>query len=169
MLLYQRALAIPVEAMLIGNLHAATPPIEDRFGVAIGSGPLLLGDLRKLTPAQQDWYATRIRWFKNLRSQASLNDSFFPLGEWAQTDVTCWDGFARLSREGDGIVVIFRNDSPATTAIVRLPAPPGAVYEARSVMNGDSLGTVTASTLASGWTAKLDAGMRTEIIELRRH
>ena len=168
-LLYHRALAIPVEAMLIGNLHAATPPIEDRFGVAIGSGPLLLGDLRKLTPAQQDWYATHIRWFKKLRSQASLNDSFFPLGEWAQTGVTSWDGFARLSREGDGILVIFRNDSPVTTVTVRLPAPPNAVYEASSVINGDSLGTVTASTLASGWTAPVDAGTRVEIVELRRH
>ena len=166
-LLYHRALAIPVEAMLIGNLHAATPPIEDRFGVAVGSGPLLLGDLRKLTPGQQDWYATRIRWFKKLRSHASLNDSFFPLGEWTQTSVKFWDGFARLSRQGDGIVVIFRNDAPVTTVTVQLPAPPTAVYEAHSVTNGDSLGTVTASTLASGWTVPLNAGTKTEIIELK--
>ena len=83
-LLYHRALAIPAETMLLGNLHAATLPIEDRFGVAVGSGPLLLGDLRKLTVDQQDWYAAHIRWFKNLRRQASLDDSFFPLGDWAQ-------------------------------------------------------------------------------------
>jgi alpha-galactosidase len=137
--------------------------------VAIGSGPLLLGDLRKLTAAQQDWYATRIRWFKKLRSQTSLNDSFFPLGEWGQTSVKSWDGFARLSREGGGIVVIFPNSSGVATVTVRLPAPPGAVYEAHSVMSGDSLGSVTASTLASGWTAKLDAGTHAQIIELRRH
>jgi alpha-galactosidase len=167
-LLYHRALAIPAEAMLIGNLQAATPPIEDRFGVAVGSGPMLLGDLRKLTTEQQDWYASRVRWFKKLRSQASLNDSFFPLGEWAQPGVKSWDGFARLSRVGDGIVVIFHNDSQATNVVLQLPAPPDAVYEARTVPNGDALGTVTASTLASGWTAPLSAGTRTEVIELRR-
>ena len=167
-LLYHRALAIPAEAMLLGNLHAATLPIEDRFGVAVGSGPLLVGDLRKLTAEQQDWYASRVRWFKKLRLQASLNDSFFPLGEWAQTGVKSWDGFARLSREGDGIVVVFRNDSRATKVVVQLPAPPDAVYEARSVMNGRALGTVTASVLASGWTALLSTGTSTDVIELRR-
>jgi len=167
-LLYHRALAIPAETMLLGNLHAGTPPIEDRFGVAVGSGPLLVGDLRKLNLEQQDWYASRVRWFKNLRRQASLNDSFFPLGEWAQTGVKSWDGFARLSREGDGIVVIFRNDSRATQVILQIPAPPDAVYQARSVMNGHALGTVTASVLASGFAVPLDTGTRTDVIELRR-
>jgi alpha-galactosidase len=167
-LLYHRALAIPAEAMLIGNLQAATLPVEDRFGVAVGSGPLLVGDLRKLTSEQQDWYASRMRWFKKLRLQASLNDSFFPLGEWAQPGVKSWDGLARLSREGDGIVVIFRNGSRATKVVVQLPAPPDAVYEARSVMSGRALGTVTASLLASGWAAPLSTETHTDVIELHR-
>jgi alpha-galactosidase len=167
-LLYHRALAIPAEAMLIGNLQAATPPIEDRFGVAAGSGPVLVGDLRKLTPEQQEWYGSRVRWFKQLRSRASLNDGFFPLGAWAQPGVNAWDGFARLSRSGDGIVAIFRNDSQATQAVVQLPAPPDAVYEARSVMSGQALGTVTASALAAGWSVPLSGASRTEVIELRR-
>jgi alpha-galactosidase len=167
-LLYHRALAIPAETMLLGNLHAATLPIEDRFGVAVGSGPLLLGDLRKLTVDQQDWYAAHIRWFKNLRRQASLDDSFFPLGDWAQTSVTSWDGFARLSRTGDGIVVIFRNSSQATEAVVKLTAPPDAVYEARSVIRDRPLGTVTAAVLGSGWSVPLEPGTHTDVIELRR-
>ena len=167
-LLYHRALAIPVETMLIGNLHAATPPMEDRFGVAVGSGPLLVGDLRKLTVEQTDWYASRVRWFKTLRGRASLNDSFFPLGEWAQTGVKSWDGFGRLSRDGDGIVVIFRNESRVSKVVLRLPAPPEAVYEARSVMSGQALGAVTASVLASGWRVRLAGETRTDVIELRR-
>jgi alpha-galactosidase len=167
-LLYHRALAIPAEAMLIGNLQAATMPMEDRLGVATGSGPLFLGDLRKLTAQQQDWYAERIRWFKALRARASLNDSFFPLGEWAQTGVTSWDGFARLSRAGDGIVVLCRNLSSATSAVVRLPAPAGAAWHARSVINGRDLGEVTSTLLASGWTVPLAADVHTDIIELRR-
>ena len=48
-LLYLRSLAIPSEAMLIGNLQAEMPPIEERLATAMGSGPLFLGDLRKLT------------------------------------------------------------------------------------------------------------------------
>ncbi len=48
-LLYQRAASMPVESMLIGNIHAELPSIQESFATAIGSAPLLLGDLRKLT------------------------------------------------------------------------------------------------------------------------
>jgi len=47
-LLYQRAATMPVESMLIGNLHADLPTIQEAFATAIGSAPVLLGDLRKL-------------------------------------------------------------------------------------------------------------------------
>lgn len=98
MLLYTRALSIPAETMLIGNLRAPSPSIEERFATEIGAGPLLLGDLRKLTASERAWYAEKIRWFKDLRSRAALNDSFFPLGNWTQPNAAAWDGFARLSR-----------------------------------------------------------------------
>ena len=84
------------------------------------------------------------------------------------TIVTSWDGFARLSRTGDGIVVIFRNSSQATEAVVKLTAPPDAVYEARSVIRDRPLGTVTAAVLGSGWSVPLEPGTHTDVIELRR-
>ncbi|MEW5974324.1 MAG: alpha-galactosidase [Acidobacteriota bacterium] len=167
-LLYHRAFSIPVETMLIGNLHAATHPIQERFGAAIGSGPLLLGDLRNLTPTEQDWYAGKISWFKKLRRRSSLDESFFPLGEWRQTGVKTWDGFARLSRQGDGVIVVFRNDSGVRNVSVRLPCPVGARYRARSVVTGQSLGVVTTPDLEKGWTLPLDRESSVEIIELAR-
>ena len=165
-LLYQRALAIPVESMLIGNLQAEMRPIAERFGAAIGSGPLLLGDLRKLTGAEQDWYREKIGWYKKLRSQTSLQDSFFSLGDWAPTGVKTWDGFARLSRSGGGMIVIFANDSGASKIEIRLVAPPGANYRARSVMSGRALGTVTAADFARGWVLPLTKNEAVEVIEL---
>ncbi len=42
-LLYQRAPSMPVESMLIGNLHADIPSPQETFATAIGSAPLLLG------------------------------------------------------------------------------------------------------------------------------
>jgi hypothetical protein len=35
-------------------------------------------------------------------------------------------------------------------------------------MSGQALGTVTASALAAGWSARLADGTRTDVIELRR-
>jgi alpha-galactosidase len=168
MLLYQRALSIPAEAMLIGNLRAPTRPIEERFGVAIGSGPVLLGDLRELSQADQVWWGNQVRWFHQLRARASLQDSFFPLGSWQQPGTGPWDGFARLSRASDGIVVLFHNQKSAQTAVVTAIAPPGARYVVRSVLDGRSLGMLTAGELSSGWTTALDPTHAVTVLELRR-
>ena len=91
---------MPVESMLIGNLHADIPTPQETFATAIGSAPLLLGDLRKLSAADQQWYQDHIRWFKKLRRSTNINESFFPLGNWRQPTSAAWDGFARLSRSG---------------------------------------------------------------------
>ena len=44
-LLYQRAASMPVESMLIGNIHGEMPTVQESFATEIGSAPLLLGDL----------------------------------------------------------------------------------------------------------------------------
>jgi alpha-galactosidase len=168
MLLYQRALSIPSETMLIGNLRAATRPIEERFGVAIGSGPVLLGDLRELSAADQQWWGEHVRWFRQLREHASLPDSFFPLGSWQQPGTGPWDGFARLSRASDAIVVLFRNAKDAQQATVRVIAPSNARYDVRSVLDGRALGELSAQQLQSGWTMALDAKRAVTVLELRR-
>lgn len=164
-LLYQRALAIPVEAMLIGNLEADRQPIEERFATAIGSTPLLLGDLRKLSKEQQEWYWQKITWFKNLRQAIPIQQSFFPLGCWQQPSVTNWDGFARLSRKGEGIIVIFKNACPSETVTISLPVPGQSTYRLHSVMDQQPPKTLSAEQVRSGMVIPLDKA--TGIYELR--
>jgi alpha-galactosidase len=167
-LLYQRALSVPSESMLIGNLHAETGPTEDRLGVALGSGPILLGDLRKLTNSQVEQYRHLSSWYKELRSRVSLLDSFFPLGSWREPQASQWDGFARFSRSSDGIAVLFRNGSGSVNASLRIPVPQGAVYQARSVVDGRSLGRVTSGDLQSGWQVPFDLTHAITVLEFRR-
>ncbi len=154
-LLYRRSLSIPAETMLIGNLHADTAPIEERFASVIGFGPILLGDLRNLTPAQLQWYGEKIRWFKELRKRVPLNEGFFPLGSWRQPNVASWDGFARLSRKGEGIVVVFRNESAENQAAIVLPAMPAGGYRAQAVVGSFPVTEVSAADLAKGWRIPL--------------
>ena len=108
-LLYQRAASMPVESMLIGNIHAELPSIEDRFATEIGSAPLLLGDLRRLSPGELQWYHDKIAWYKRLRTTHQIGESFFPLGDWIQPSPAKWDGFARLAHTGNGLIALFRN------------------------------------------------------------
>ena len=167
-LLYLRSLAIPSETMLIGNLQAEMASIEERLATAMGAGPLFLGDLRKLTPEQQDWYGEKIRWFKALRKDVPLLDGFFPLGNWQQPGAATWDGFARLSRHGEGMVALFKNESHLDNVEVKLPVYPDGTFHVRSAMTGQALGTRTGEQFRRGIQIHLPAEHQVEVLEIRR-
>ncbi len=166
-LLYQRALAIPVETMLIGNLRADTGDPREKFATALGACPLLLGDLRRLTGAQIAGYGERIRWHRRLRREIDLAGGFFPLGSWRQPSVVNWDGYARLSRAGEGIIVLFRNESGAKSARLRLPLPGLDRFSLTSALSGASLGDVSAEALRDGIEIAFGEE-RVLVIEVRR-
>jgi alpha-galactosidase len=167
-LLYHRSLAIPVETMLIGNLRAETPPVEERFATAIGAGPLFQGDLRKLTPQQQDWYGEKIRWFKGFRKAVPVNESFFPLGTWLQPGAASVDGFARLDREGEGMIVVFRNQASANQLLVSVPTFPDGTFRVTSRMTGASLGPFSGQQLRQGIQISVPAEHQVEVLEVRK-
>jgi alpha-galactosidase len=165
-LLYQRAASMPVEAMLIGNMHADVPSIQVSFATAIGSAPLLLGDLRKLSTADRQWYRDKIAWFKALRKKHAISESFFPLGSWLQTNPASWDGFARLSRSGSGVIAVFRNSYPQDSAVVQLPLMPEGKFKVRSVITGKELGVFAHSGWALGVPLKFPDGIPVEVLEV---
>jgi alpha-galactosidase len=165
-LLYQRAASMPVESMLIGNIHAELPTIQESFATAIGSAPLLLGDLRKLSAADRQWYHDKLLWFKGLRKRARISESFFPLGSWRQPKSTQWDGFARLARSGDGMIALFRNKSEETKALVQLPLLPPGRFKLHSVLSGKDLRVYSSSDWARGVPIAFSGADRVEVLEV---
>jgi alpha-galactosidase len=158
-LLYQRGMAIPVEGMLIGNLQAETPPWQEHVATEIGSGPVFLGDLTKQSPAESQHYKDWIERYTKLRSSVPMTDSFFPLGSWRQPRVDRWDGFARLARSGEGMVVLFRNDSGAPSAQFSIPGYPDGSFEMtdwssgkKIAVQGDKMRTNITIPFAAGET-----------------
>jgi alpha-galactosidase len=165
-LLYQRAASMPVESMLIGNIHAELPTIQESFATAIGSAPLLLGDLRKLTVSDRAWYHDKLTWFKALRKRVRISESFFPLGNWRQPSAAQWDGFARLAHTGDGILVLFRNKSGAASANVQLPLMPHGKFKLLSIFNGHEVGTYSQADWARGVSIQFSDATRAEVFEV---
>ncbi len=165
-LLYQRAASMPVDAMLIGNLHAEIPTAQEAFATAIGSAPLLLGDLRKLSPADQQWYQDHIRWFKQLRRKTNISESFWALGNWRQPSAAEWDGFARLSHTGSGVIAVFRNQSNSSVANIQLPLMPAGSFKVHSVVTNKDLGTFTKDDWARGVPVEFFGSQSVEILEV---
>jgi alpha-galactosidase len=165
-LLYQRAASMPVESMLIGNLHADLPTIQEAFATAIGSAPLLCGDLRKLSAADRKWYHEKISWFSKLRKSTKISESFFPLGSWLQPTPAAWDGFARLERSGNGVIALFRNKSQIAEATVKLPLLPPGSYKLHSVISGKDLGVFANPDWTRGVPVKFPVGGPVEVIEV---
>ncbi len=165
-LLYQRAASMPAECMLIGNLHAEQATIEERFATAIGSAPLFLGDLRKLSADDRRWYHEKIGWFKKLRRTTPISESFFPLGSWMQTSPAAWDGFARLAHSGSGVIALFRNKAQGAEALVRLPQMPEGRYKLRSVISGKELGVFAKVDWERGVSITFPEVARVEILEV---
>ena len=167
-LLYDRSLAIPTETMLIGNLRAEGRQTVERVATAMGSGPLLLGDLRKLTGAEQSECGKIVAAFKALRDGIPLNEGFFPLGNWRQPSVASWDGFARLGRDGEGLVALFKNESAEEDAAFNLAAFPDGEFEVRSMLSGRSEGRFSGQQFRSGVTFPLPTGSTVELLEIRK-
>jgi alpha-galactosidase len=163
-LLYQRATSMPAESMLIGNIHADLPTIQETFATAIGSAPLLLGDLRKLSGSDRQWFHEKISWFKKLRTETAISESFFPLGSWRQTAADKWDGFARLARSGSGVIVIFRNKAETDSAVVHIEVMAPGKFTLRSEMSGKNIGVFTSEDFVRGITIPLTAPV--EVLEV---
>jgi alpha-galactosidase len=165
-LLYQRAASMPVESMLIGNMHAELPTIQESFATVIGSAPLLLGDLRKLSATDRQWYHEKIGWFKTMRRKTKISESFFPLGNWQQTASNKWDGFARLARSGDGVIALFRNQSKAAVANVQLPLMPEGKFRVRSVFTGEDLGVFAKADWLRGVPITFSPSVLADVLEV---
>ena len=165
-LLYQRAMAIPAETMLMGNMQGETGSWQERVATEMGSYPLFLGDLSKLSAEDAAHYHGWISKFRTLRSHIPLNESFFPLGSWRQPRSNAWDGFARFAQTGEGIIVLFRNESGADGATIQIPGFPAGAFVATSWTNGKSF-PLKGAALNAGYPVTLDRGGVT-ILEIHR-
>jgi alpha-galactosidase len=165
-LLYQRAVSMPVESMLIGNMHGELPTVQESFATAIGSAPVLLGDLRKLSAADRAWYHEKIAWFRKLRRSIKISESFFQLGSWQQTTPAAWDGFARLDHNGNGLIALFRNKSREGEAKVKLPLMPTGKHKVLSVITGKDHGVYTKPEWLRGVAFTFPESQPVEILEL---
>jgi alpha-galactosidase len=166
-LLYQRGMAIPTEDMLIGNMQAEVPTWQERMATAMASAPVFLGDLRRLSTENVQQMSNWRSRFQNLRQRVALYQSFFPLGSWRQPRMDAWDGYGRFARTGEGLIVVFGNDSHETSAKIAIPGFPDGHFWLDDWSNNEHF-SVEGTDLSRGWTIDLNGSPRVRILEIAK-
>ena len=105
--------------------------------------------------------------YTRLRASTAITDSFFPLGSWQQPRSDQWDGFARLARSGEGIIVLFRNQSDASSIQLSIPGFPDGAFAVTSWTTGSSQ-AVEGQTLRDHVHVIFPPGARVEVFSVHR-
>ncbi|MFA7230361.1 MAG: alpha-galactosidase [Victivallaceae bacterium] len=148
--LYNFCTVLPPERIL-GSLICLQNEndIEHLLTAFIGT-PLVAGDLRKISGDNCQAIAGITATLNSLIQDKPLSELCKLRGD-KYIGKKDWDGFVRYSRNGKGIVCLFKNHATDETVTVRIPQLPGAMkFQFHDAESQADLGTWTAKQLNDG-------------------
>jgi len=135
-LAWGRTPALPATSLVIGNLRMDAEYHRLGFKSLAGSLPIMLGDPRKLTPEERQWYKTQSGWLKELEKRHGIMSFRQDLPGFGEPTEDCWDGFCRINTEtgSGGLVGIFRHGAKEEIRTVTVPwLNPQKIYTISSI------------------------------------
>ena len=154
-----RSGVIPATALVVGNQTMDDPGWEFSFQSLIGTLPIVLGDPRKVSEADQQKMKAWAEWMNEMQNRYNYMMFRQDLPGFGEPAEGRWDGWSRInteSREG-GIIGIFKQGSPEKEQTVRINRlNPGARYEIKTAPDGKVVGTKTGKELREeGFSVKI--------------
>ena len=166
---YDRGRVVPPSPMLIGNLRTDWDDTRFSYDSLVSSTVVMLGDLRKLTPEQTQWFKKRTTWLTELEDKYQYSHFYQTGSVFARPTVSGWDGCARFNPEKDGgIVCLYRNDSPEATRSFALPwVNATSRYRVHSARQDRDLGDFSGADLQrNGLTVSIPSRNEADILSL---
>jgi len=119
-LAWWRSPAMPASSMLIGNRRLDTPEAINELRTMMGTFPIMLGDLRTLSPEKRQEIKRWSDWIVELQKKYDYDLFRNDLPGFGEPAEGSWDGYARINTETKrgGIVGIFRQGAPDNKRIV---------------------------------------------------
>ena len=151
--LYNFCTLLPAERILGSLICLQNVNDIEHLLTAFITAPLLAGDLRKITSENCMVIASIVSALNSLTAAGPLTELCKFRGDMhiAKQD---WDGFARYSRDGRGIVCLFKNQSGLKHELVTIPQLPKAVYQFIDAVSKKELGKWSAEELQEGIETK---------------
>ncbi|MFA6568808.1 MAG: alpha-galactosidase [Victivallales bacterium] len=147
--LYDFCTLLPAERILGSLICLQNVNDIEHLLTAFIAAPLVAGDLRKITEEDCTAISAITSSLNSLTAHGPLTEFYKLRGDMyiARQD---WDGFVRYSRDGRGMVCLFKNKSLEPHEILTIPLLPKAVYRFVDAISKKELGKWTAEELHEG-------------------
>jgi alpha-galactosidase len=169
-LAWGRTPALPATSLVIGNLHLNGDNHLLSFKSLAGTLPIMLGDTRKLTPAERAEYREWSSWLKGLEARHGIMSFRQDLPGFGEPQEGAWDGFARINTEtkSGGLVGVFRRNAADRSRRVAVRGlDPNARYAVLKGAKGERVAEMTGKELENdGFEAVLPELCDGELYEI---
>ena len=171
-LAWGRTPALPATSLVIGNLHMNGSNHLLSFKSLAGTLPIMLGDTRKLTPAERAEYKEWSGWLKGLETRHGIMSFRQDLPGFGEPQEGAWDGFARVNTEtkSGGLVGVFRHNAVERSRRVAVRGlDPDAKYVVLKGAKGERVAEMTGRELEEvGFEVVLSERCDGELFEIAR-
>jgi len=164
-----RSPAIPATALVIGNPEMQDSLWELHIKSLTGALPIMLGDPRKLSPAELARYRSYADWLQQMDKQHQVMTYRQDLPGFGEPMEGMWDGFQRINTQtkSGGIIGVFRQGAVEDSRLVTVNyLEPSIVYVVKK-MDGQVVATLSGKELQDkGFEVKLDKLYDGELFEV---
>lgn len=126
--------AMPASSLIIGNFRLDDPDYEFGLKSLIGTMPIFLGDLRKLTSDKKENIKNWANWVRKMHSKHGFLHYRKDLEGFGEPRIGSWDGWQRINFQSHsgGVVGVFKQGgSEKSRTVVLKDLLPEKYYEVR--------------------------------------
>lgn len=162
--------ALPASSFIIGNLQMDSPEFIQELKTLIGSFPIVLGDLRKLSKEKRVEIRQWTDWISNMQKKYNYDLFRQDLPSFGEPTEGSWDAWSRINtdtKEG-GIVGIFRQGSLDDQRTVSVPGlAKNKLYRVKQAPLGEKITEMTGTELEEiGFKVKMTHKYDSQLFEI---
>jgi alpha-galactosidase len=146
--LYEYGSLLPNERLLGSLICLHNENDVEHLLTAFTGTPLVAGDLTKISPKNAKVLKNIVKALNALVKESPLTE-YELLKYKSAGEVEQWDGFARYTKTGRGMICVFRNDYPESTINISLSDFPDGNFTLTDMVTGELIKTCSGKELRS--------------------
>jgi len=164
--------ALPASSFIIGNLQMESPEFIQELKTLIGSFPIVLGDLRKLSADRKKEIRLWIDWITVMQKKYNYQMFRQDLPSFGEPTEGGWDAWSRINTDtkAGGIIGVFRQGSLDNERSVSIPGlEKNSVYKVNFAPKGEEVIKLTGKELDEiGFRVKMENLYDSKVFEIQK-